>query len=307
MRPTLLALIIGTLHASLFSQRSYESQSYSHQVELRHDNDFFVLTDKHYSSGLFLTYRMLPKEKLFSNGAEQLEFELTQQVYTPERTKSTNTSNFDRPYAGFLGLNSTWSVANDKQFFKVKLLTGIVGPNSGAGGFQRWYHKNIIWSSVPPWTDELRDSFHLNLYLTYAKEWHIAPNPFGINVAVSPSLALGSRDTYAEQEIVAYFGRRNGLSKSIAYNRLGNNDREIYFALRLAYRHVFYNGLIEGNLFGDDSKVLRDIETSLLRLGFDFNHRFDRNDYKVGIRYLSPETPNAESHIYLQLSYAFSF
>lgn len=300
--PTLFCL----LTMALFSQQDYEPQSYQNQLEFRHDNDFFFLTDRYYSSGLFVSYRTILTKGVFGNG-EQLDVALGQEVYTPFETQSFESELFDRPYVGFTGLSTNWSIAQEKSIFTTAILFGIAGNNSGAGGFQRWYHGVIPIFETPKWINELNNSFHSNLYASYTKEWKLAPNPFGVRVALSPKLAFGTRDIFGEAEAVIHFGRRNEVNKSIAYNRLGSSEREIYFALRFAYREVLHNGLIEGNLLGDDSPVLRETEASLLLFGFDFNHRFDQNDYKVGIRYNTKEAPNAESHIYLQLSYALSF
>lgn len=299
----LLALLLSSI---CFGQDVYEPQSYIQQLELRHDNDFFTLTDRYYSSGLFLTYRRKLKKGVFGN-TEQVDFRIGQEVYTPSQTQSINSNLFDRPHVGYTGLLGNWSASKDNTLVQLGLALGIAGNNSGAGGFQRWYHRAIAISDSPLWIDELNNSFHANLYSSYAKEWEIAPNPFGIRAALQPKIAIGSRDIFAEAEGVMYFGRRNPIETSIAYDRLGSNAREIYFALRLAHRQVFYNGLIEGNLFGDTSILVRETQNALLLLGFDFNHRFDRNNYKVGIRYNSRETANALSHVYIQLSYGLSW
>lgn len=302
----LVPLLAFLASSSLLSQQGYEPNNYTHQLELRHDNDFFLLTDRYYSSGLYLTYRHRLENGLFGS-SEQLEFRLGQEVYTPAQTQSLNSQLFDRPYVGFTGLLANWSKAYEKSLFQIGWLFGIAGNNSGAGGFQRWYHKAVAISDSPLWIDELNNSLHLNLYSSFTKEWTIMPNPFGIRAAIQPKIAVGSRDIFAEAEALLHFGRRNHMGKSIAYDQLGSNAREIYFSLSAGYRRVFYNGLIEGNGFGDSSEVLRIPETYLLKLGFDFNHRFDRNDYKVGIRYHSSETITSDSHLFVQLSYALSW
>jgi hypothetical protein len=303
------ALIVITVlfNVPLYAQNA-NSISYDEQIELRHDNDFFLLTDRYYSSGLFLTYRKLLSKGIFKDAKEQLDFTLGQEVYTPSQTQSTNSVVFDRPYAGFTGLRTSWSLSPDtKQFFKATVLIGVAGLNSGAGGFQRWYHQAIAISDSPLWIDEVDDSFHLNTYFSYVKEWNIALEPFGVHFALQPNLAFGSRDIYVEPETIFYFGKRNEIGKSIAYDRLGSTDGEIYFALRASYRSVFYNGLIEGNLFGDNSPVLKDPVNGIWRFGFDLYHRSQRNDYKFGIRYNSAETEPAKGHKYVLLSYGLSF
>ena len=306
MRSILIALIIGILHTSLFSQGGSERKSYKHLVELKHDNDFFTLTDRYYSSGLFLSYRTVLKKGVFG-GNEQLSLRLGQEVYTPSQTQSVNSELFDRPYVGYSGVLGHWSTAGKNTLLNIGISVGIAGNNSGAGGFQRWYHRAIAIFDSPLWIDELNNTFHTNLYASYTKEWAWAPNPFGVRAALQPKIAVGSRDIFAETESIISFGRRNSIGESSAYNRLGQNDQEIYFVLRFAYRHVLYNGLIEGNLFGDSSGVLKEPETSLILLGFDFNFSIDRSVYKIGIRHNSKETPDADSHAYLELSYAFRF
>lgn len=283
------------------------TQNFNSQIELQHDNDFILLTDYYYSSGLYLSYRFQLKNALFSKHKEQLELKLSQEIYTPKAVQSQDINVFDRSYAGFLGLTTTWTSSHKNHLISAGLLTGIVGPNSGAGGFQRWYHNALVISDSPIWQAELEDSFHINLYAFYVKEWQLLPNPFGIYFAVKPSVALGSRDIFAEHETIFYFGRKETISKSVAFNQLGNHKHEVYFSLNMAYRRVFYNGLIEGNLFGDNSAVIRDIKPHLIRLGFDFHNRFNRHHFKLGVRYNSAETTLSDSHKYLILSYAYSF
>lgn len=302
-----LLIMFWLINSYSYSQNSSKNSFYS-QLELRHDNDFILLSDRYYSSGLFLTFRKLLSKGILKNNTEQLEFTIGQEVYTPSQTQSMNSVSFDRPYAGFAGLRTSWSFSSHaNQLYKADVLIGIAGLNSGAGGFQRWYHKAIAISDSPLWIDELNNSFHLNAYFSYVKEWKIAPEPFGVRFAIKPNLALGSRDIYIEPETIFYFGRRNEVGRSIAYNRLGSTDREIYFALRASYRSVFFNGLIEGNLFGDNSPIVRETSNSMFRFGFDFYHRFERNDYKFGVIYNSNETEQSKKHKYIMLSYALSF
>lgn len=301
-----LFLCLFFFQFNIYGQLTYPEKQYKNQIEIGHDNDFFVVTDRYYSSGLFLTYRKLLKNTLVTP-AEQLEFSLAQEMYTPKYTLSTDVNDFDRPYAGFLGVTTKWSAPFKNQMSNVAVLVGLAGPASGAGQLQKWYHKAVAISDSPLWIDELNNSFHLNIYYQHVFEWKLAPNPFGIFMAFTPKLAAGSRDIYIQPEGVFYFGRRNELKNSIAYNRLGSNNREIYFSLRFAYRSVFYNGLIQGNGFNTTSSFTTESAKYLFIGGFDFNHRFNKNDFKVGIRYNTKETPLADKHIYFKLGYALAF
>lgn len=302
-----LGLSLLIIFLSFFVGYGQETTSYNKQISLQHDNDFFTLTDRYYSSGLYLSYKKLLTNPLFKNSKEQIEFKLQQEIYTPSQTESTNINVFDRSYAGFLGLGLHWNRAKDNKLLKVGIVAGLVGPNSGAGGFQRWYHNVLVVSDPPIWVSELNNSFHFNIYSSYTKEWILAPKPFGVNAVLSLNTALGTRDIYLEPELVMAFGRKAQLQNSIYFDQLGTHEREVYFTLNIAYRNVFYNGLIEGNLFGDSSAVLREAQTSLLRFGFDFHNRNGRNNIKFGVRYNTKETPQSRGHKYIILGYGYSF
>ncbi len=278
-----------------------------HQLEFRHDNDFFLLSDNYYSSGLFLTYRTILKKDLTGSENEQLAFTIGQEVYTPSQTQSTNSANFDRPYAGFTGLHSTWSRAKKNQLFELRLLLGIAGLNSGAGGLQRWFHTIVDITDSPLWVDELPNSFHANLYFSHVREWTISSAPFGIRFAFKPNFALGTRDIYIAPEGIFYFGKRTNLSQSIAYDQLSAVARECYLSFRFSYRQVLYNGLLEGNLVNNNAVFTTPSTNSVFRLGLDFNNRFKRSDYKIGIRYNTRESPLAKAHKYIILAYGFRF
>lgn len=303
-------MVLSLTFVDLFGQVSSELPSdrlFSHQFELRHDNDFIVLTDRYYSFGLFLSYKYQLENGIFHSGNELLEFIAGVEAFTPDNTKTTKISEMDRPYAGFLGLRSNWSITKGHNFLKFGLLLGVAGKASGAGALQRWYHNAIVVSDPQTWVGEISNSFHTNLYTTYAYEWNLAPNPFSVHLAVQSEMGLGSRDTYVQPQLIAYFGRRDSLEQSIAYDRFASNSREIFFSFSMGYRFVAHEGLLEGNSFGDNSIFVTTAETTQLRIGFDFQHRKEQNQYRVGYRYNSSAALNMKSHQYIILAYAFAF
>lgn len=287
-------------HAALHTGRI------AHQLEIRHDNDFFVLTDRYYSFGLFLTYRHALAKGIFGSENEQLQFMLGEEAFTPDDTKTTDISQMDRPYAGFLGLKSGWSVTLSNNLIELDLLLGIAGKASGAGALQRWYHNAVVISNPQSWIGELENSVHLNIYATYTYEWRIAPLPFGVHIAAKPQIAFGSRDTFIFPEFAAYFGRRAALKNSVSNYRIGSIEREIFFALRAGYRYTLHDGLLEGNAFGDDSLFLTTSEATQFHLGFDFQHRSGQNDFRFGYRRNTKSSTATKSHQYIILSYARS-
>lgn len=305
-----LRLVLLTLISCIsytFGQDIGNLTPFAKQLEFSHDNDFIMSTDHYYSSGLYFTYRKTLNKTITKNLSEQLDFSISQEVYTPSKTQSSKPNLYDRPYAGFIGLKAKWSAAKENKLFSFSTAIGIVGENSGAGRFQKWYHENIAKVNSPLWINELNNSFHINLYGSYSKEWVISPNPFSIRFGFTSKVALGSRDIYLEPETSLYFGQRNAVSKSIAYHRLSNNEKEFYVALKFAYRQVIHNGLIEGNLFGDNSPLLIKPKSHFLKYGVDLNYRILKNDFIIGVRFNTAETPLSTSHKYLKIGYARSF
>ncbi|MET1258849.1 lipid A-modifier LpxR family protein [Flagellimonas sp. DF-77] len=302
----LAGALVSLLSITVFPQAADTSASVSQQLEIRHDNDFFAQTDRYYTSGLFLTYRKKLAKGVFGT-KEQIALGLGQEVFTPSQTQSTNPALFDRPYVGFTGIHGRWNLAETSRFYELGALIGLAGVNSGAGGFQRWYHRALSIAGSPIWTAELDNRLHLNFYGRYIKEWWLHPNPFGIVLGISPKLALGTRDVFAETGVYLHLGRRNSIDESMAAKRLGGMGKELYITLQAAYRQVGYNGLIEGHLLGDDSTVIRDIENGLLIMGVDLKHRNNRHDYSLGVRYNSAETPQAKGHTYIIVAYALGW
>ena len=304
-----LASIIGCTLIS-FGQnitKDISEKIIKHQIEFRHDNDFLVLTDRYYSSGIFLIYRKRLEKGLFSSQQEQLTFSIGQVALTPSDVKSKDFADLDRPYAGFLGLNSGWSFTKNNRGIDFNLLVGVAGKASGAGDFQRWYHNAIVIADPPVWFGEIENSVHMNLYMSYIYEWRLSPNPFSVHVAVKPQIAFGTKDIYIHPEVITYFGRRNALSESIAHNRIRASNREIFFSVSVGYRFIGQNGLLEGNALGDNSIYVVAPQKTVLYGGFDFLHRYGQNDYKLGYRINSAETAAAEAHKYIILSFARSF
>ncbi len=309
LKPTYLVsyLILGLFTFTASFGQARKDTLPKNQLEIRHDNDFFFSTDRYYSSGLFLKFRTQLNKDVLVERKEQLSISLSQEVYTPSQTQSTNAEIFDVPYAGFSSFTITWSSASKSDLIQTSLLLGVAGLNSGAGGFQRWYHRALGIRNSPLWVEEIANSFHLNLYLNYTKEWQIVKGPFGVRFAFQPNLALGTKDIYVEPESILYLGKRSHTNASIAYNRIGTINREVYIALRFAYRRVFNNALIEGNLLGDNSVRTKNPKNSVYRFGVDFYNRVKKNDYKIGLRFNTQETLQSQNHKYVLLAYGFQF
>jgi len=231
-----------------------------------------------------------------------------QEIYTPSELEETDISKFDRPYAGYLGVNFQHTISSEEWLVDIIYALGVTGPMSGAEWLQNAFHSTAAEDSrQATWQGQIKNGFTANLYVNYIKEWKLAPNPFSVYFALSPTTAVGTKDIYLQNDLVFYFGKRNGLKNTIAYNQLGKLKNEFFFAVRAGYRYVFHDTMLEGNLLGDTSVFLVEPYHNVFIYNVEFYYRVGRNDFKFFYNFLSAETKNTENHMYVTLSLARNF
>ena len=285
-----------------------ETRVFDQQFELREDNDFLHFTDRYYSTGTWLGLRKMTQKGTDSTQSKHYSFYLLQEIFTPADLLEENIQRFERPYAGFLGLSNEFAIASTRRLLDFKLLMGFAGPWSGAEKVQSAFHSSAAEDSrIATWEDQIANSFHLNAYFNYVREWKCYDNPFSVHFALSPTLAFGTRDAYVQNDLVFYFGNRKPMNQSIAYKQMGSLDHELFFAVRIGYRYLFHDGMIEGNWLGDRSAFTVDPYNQLLLYNFEMYYRWGRNDFKLTYNFETPRTPKADPHLYVSLSYSRSY
>lgn len=312
MRFLLFCLFILATHYSSIGQELESNNKIDRKIdtsiELRHDNDFLFYTDRYYTTGSYIGWRGLSKPKNDSIGRLQYRLFISQEIYTPTDIISEEIRRYDRPYAGFLGLSGGITRTYEKKLFDYKMLVGFTGPISGANGLQSLFHKSAtVGSKVPAWKGEIKTSFYINLYFNYVREWKLQPNPFSVYMALVPKAAIGNRDIYLQNDVVFYFGKRNSLASSSAYQQIGSFKKELFFGIRLGYRYVFHNALLEGNVLGDSSIFLISPYQHQFRYNFEIHYRGKRNNYLLSCNYSTPEASGTQPHLYASLSITRSF
>ncbi len=85
---------------------------------------------------------------------------------------------------------------------------------------------------------------------------------------------------------------------------MGSLDRELFFAVRLGYRYLFHDGMIEGNWMGDQSVFTVEPYHQLFLYNFEMYYRRGRNDFKLTYNFETPRTREADPHLYISLSYS---
>lgn len=287
-------VIFGNLH-SLWCQNLDNEVKY--QFTLAHDNDFLVLTDRYYTFGLALSYKQHIEKSIFTDHHSNWGLTLMQKAYTPNNIETTSLSEMDRPYAGILALEGNYATSSIKAYYELCLEIGIIGPSSGVGNFQQWYHDHVVKYKTPTWAQELENQFYGNLSMSFAKEWTLFPNPFGIRIALTPCATVGSKDVYIQPGITAFFGRRSSINKSMAYGQIGSLEREIYVSAQWAHRWIATNILLDNSVRSNQLSVFN----------ANFHHRYQNHEYRLGYYFNSKEATGLRDHQYISLSYARGF
>lgn len=267
-------------------------QESRNQISVQHDNDFLFAIDRYYTAGTFLSYDRLIESDFLLKKTEfapiQLSFTLGQETYTPRELFETDFDRLERPYAGYLFGKFQVSQAKEKSIFRLSAEVGLAGEQSLAGKFQVAYH-DLIDEFIPTWAGEIGNSAHINFGANYVWDYDVHNSNLLKHIALESTVALGTRDIYAQQEATAFFGKRASTYDSSAFGRL-SDTHEFYGYGGLGVRYVVLNALIAGHPFGDDSPFVLD-ETSLL---FQFKaglvYRGARNTYEIGYRFQTKQT-----------------
>ncbi|MEL6811309.1 MAG: lipid A-modifier LpxR family protein [Bacteroidota bacterium] len=308
MRRTLCCLFIFICSSNIICQEQPGGRIYKNAIELRHDNDFLLFTDRYYTTGSFIGWHTLLNTP--NKGLDRWQYSLfiQQELYTPADLLETEIRRFDRPYAGFLGLTNGLQLTNHRRILDFKVTLGITGPFSGGAGIQEVFHSTASNDArIPVWLGQINTSAFGNLYATYIREWQWQPNPFSVHFAASPSATIGNRDIYAQPEVAFFFGRRDPIGTTSAYNQLGSIKNEYFFAIRMAYRYVFHNALLEGNLIGDSSSFLIDPYKNMFLYSFEANARLKRFNLLIAYNFATPQTRKTDPHLFMTFGVTRAF
>lgn len=277
------------------------------QVELMHDNDFLHFTDRWYTTGSFISYRKLLNDlDAEHDNKRQFSIQLEQSFYTPSNILSDRIEDFDRPYAGFLGLNTGLALTNEKRILDFTFTIGVTGEISGSEGLQSWFHSTNE-SQTAQWTGQIENSTHANLYGSYLREWMLYQGMFDFILSAKPTVAIGTKDYYLQNKMTLFIGKRNALESTMAYRQLGTLENELFFALTGSYRYVIHDAMLQGSIISDNSEFVLDPVNSLIFYGAEAYWRTPRMDFKVAYMFSTNRAESTGTHGYSTLSISRNF
>lgn len=164
-------------------------------LSLRWENDAFAGTDRDYSNGTSLSYMRRGRGwlgefwDLFGEADREYfqSYELGQVIVTPADTSRAIPDPKDRPYAGLLYLSFSTAARHDNQLNGLKLVTGVVGPDSMAGDAQNWFHSLIGNGQAQGWHYQLHNEPILNLLYEHRRKYSLFQTEPGFAADCIPS------------------------------------------------------------------------------------------------------------------------
>lgn len=151
-------------------------------VALRWENDVIAGTDQNYSNGTSLTFSRDGRGVLggiwgwfgAKDGRWITSYELGQIIVTPADIKRPIPDPTDRPYAGLLyGALSTQFV-HGNGFHGLKVITGMVGPASGAAQTQKAVHRVTGNPQPQGWDYQLKNEPIFNVVYEHRRRFTLA-------------------------------------------------------------------------------------------------------------------------------------
>lgn len=244
------------------------------QVFAQLDNDFTLLTDEGYTSGVRIGCEVEGSSPNIWPGARTAVL-AGHAIYTPANISQESLVSDDQPYAGHAYLQSAVWEAKETGLSRLDLQLGLVGPLAGGKFLQSTIHRIGGFARPRGWENQIGHELTANIRLGHI--WSLDFGQVSHDAGILPyvNLAGGNVLTAATAGTLLRIGRFdtnsypyfNGLSEppGSPASSLGQ-DKFVLFAgveLRATGRDLF----LDGRVFDKDHSVDREPFVGLLRFG----------------------------------------
>jgi len=182
-------LLVVQMHGAKNRTWSFE------RINLYLENDAGHHTDIEYSDGARFSVLMHRPDAVhedfhipFTEVSERthfISFALTRQMFTPDDLTESKLIEDQRPYAGWLYLETALHQTTVRTLDTLTMQLGIVGPASGVAWFQKQIH-NIIGVTEPQgWDNQLNNEIGIQLNYQHKRRYLFAP-VWGIESCANP-------------------------------------------------------------------------------------------------------------------------
>ena len=269
---------------SLFSQRKYAKE-----FSFLNDNDLYISPnqDRYYTNGMFFSYRYLSNETSKKIEKKIFEIQVGHHMYTPFKATVEQSSNHDRPFAGYLfGSFGVQHFFKNETILKTTLQIGVLGPSALSKPMQDFIHEIYGFKKAVGWEDQISDAFAANLNINYIKK--IATDNY-LDVNWVSTIRLGTVYTDLSTGFYGRIGLKplQKIINSIAFNaNLNNkntnfsNEIESFIYIKPMLSYIAYDATIEGSFLNNKSPITFDIKP--FKFTSEIGIRFTANRFNFG-------------------------
>lgn len=252
-------------------------------VSLQVENDAFVGFDRHYTSGILLSYFPLKPAPDWAISVMNdlglkvvpdkvaLEYSIGNTIFTPKDFEANQPLPDQRPWAGhtFASFAIMRKPKRLDSFIKVgdklNITLGQVGPASGGEWGQKKLHELIGSPEPGGWQYQIGNETTFNLH--YFRKWQVyqqLSDAYELEWSPLFSLALGSPYTYSSLGFTLRLGsdlRQDYGPPSIQPNYPGSSyflpghPWNWYLVVGMEYRYMHYNLFLDGPVFRDGPSI----------------------------------------------------
>ncbi|WP_334058609.1 lipid A deacylase LpxR family protein [Polaribacter sp. P097] len=290
----------------------FSQDKFSKEFSFVTDNDLYVSfkRDRYYTNGMFLNYRYIKNTSNDKLAKKIFEWQLGHEMFTPYKAIVTDTSDHDRPFAGYLyGGFSIKNVYKENKILNYGVQIGIVGPNAYGQELQEFIHNIYGFQKAEGWKHQIQNALGFNLGASYIQR--LATNEsktFDLNLETKAQIGTIYTDISAGLNLRLGFIPLQDLMNTIAYNTNLNNKNTIYkregesfFYIKPMVRYALYDATLQGSFLNKGSEVTKelipvvfDMEVGLkftanrFNFGYAFNYNTSKSEdlrYTYGNKY----------------------
>ena len=302
-----------------YSLGVFSQKKFSKEFHFISDNDLYTSTfdDRYYTSGLFLSFSYLSKEKKEAIEKIIFEWSIGHQMYTPHKVVIKNRYQQDRPFAGYLfGSFGTHRVYNNNSSFKISLQLGVLGSYAFSEELQGLIHDLYGFKSAQGWEYQIKNALAVNINTEFNK-FIVKDQTNHFDLSWINAGKIGTVFTSISSGFLARIGFKplQPLANSIAYQTNINNKNTSYFRaiesfifIKPSIRYAFYDATLQGSFLNTSSPVTRELVPFIFDIAIGF--QCTTNQFNLGYTYnynsnKSKELRFDDGHSYgsIQLSY----
>ena len=264
-------------------------KKFSKEISFVTDNDLYVSVyrDRYYTNGTFLSYSYLAKHKNENLEKKIIQWQIGQEMYTPNKAVVQNIELHDRPFAGYLyGSFGIKRVYRKNRILNTSIQIGAVGPNALGKELQDFIHDIYNFEDAVGWEYQIKNAFALNLDAEYTS-FLTKNKAHTFDVSWVNSGRLGTVYTNISSGInmrFSYIPLQN-MMNSIAFNTNLNNEStnfkkeiESFFYIKPTIRYSLFDATLQGSFLNTNSPVTKKLIPFVfnVELGFKFTaYRFN--------------------------------